>query len=138
MHIPQRPLPMMTTSASSGKGSSFPMFTKGSSLVERCHTDRTPRGTGKGFALSLSWDILLWGARLLEDMVSKGFEAIRRLSRSERVRLRRSSLTARYEQWYLSYQVQGGELKHSVMRLPLITELVSLRVGIRVNAVCRH
>lgn len=56
--IPQRPLPMITTSAFSGNGSSFPMLINGSPLVERCQTDKTPRGTGNGFESEGSEDIL--------------------------------------------------------------------------------
>lgn len=50
---------MTTTSASSGRGSSFPIFTRGSSRVERCHTDKTPSGTGKGLDSSMLLTILL-------------------------------------------------------------------------------
>lgn len=41
------------------------MLTRGSSRVERCHTDKTPSGTGKGLDLSGSLTILL-----LEGLVS--------------------------------------------------------------------
>lgn len=46
-NLPHMPLPMMTTSASAGNGSSLPAFRSGWSRTERCHTDSSPSGMGR-------------------------------------------------------------------------------------------
>jgi hypothetical protein len=62
---------MITTSASIGNGSSFPISINGSPRVERCHTDSTPSGTGKGFESGFS-DVILLVDSLLSDGESSG------------------------------------------------------------------